>query len=143
MKGRGYTALRRKSWYPRKKQPRWLAKLGCWQRLALQWLYFWDEGRQISVFPLYKKDLQANVRRLMDTGIVWQPRRMAIGGGSEGRPLTAQQRVLMSRALHGLAARGMVELIPFPGTRRTHMVKLTKRGLQEAKRIVSLSNLLT
>jgi hypothetical protein len=143
MKGRGYSAIRRKPWYPRKKQPRWLAKLGCWQRLALQWLYFWDEGRQISVFPLYKKDLQANVRRLMDTGIVWQPRRMAIGGGQGERPLTAKQRVVMSRALHGLAARGMVELIPFPGTRRTHMVKMTKRGLQEAKRIVPLSNLLT
>jgi hypothetical protein len=145
MKGRGYTAMRRKPWYPRNKRPRWRAKLGAAQWMILRWLWHWDETRQMSVEPLYAKDLKAHIQRLTTIGIVWKPNRMAMYPGSrEERHLSASQRAAISRALHGLASRGMVELIPFPGSSRTHMVKLTRRGVAESKRrLIPPSKLLT
>ena len=139
--------MRRKSWYPRKKQrQRWRVKLGIRERMILLWLWEWDDSSERRVVWLFAKHLKANIQKLLDTGVVWKPKLMAMSDlppGNLNRVWLPKGRASVSRALHGLARRGMVELIPYPNSKRTHLVKFTKRGVEEGKRILSPSNMLT
>jgi hypothetical protein len=72
--GQGYTGLRRKPWYPRRKQPRAIAKLGRAHRVILREVYRWEwvltDWLKEHRFALEYDAVQA---QLAD-GMTWQPR---------------------------------------------------------------------
>jgi hypothetical protein len=128
-----YTAgVRRKPWYPRKKQPRWRAKLGKVQLRILDWIWTWDYALGRCVEPIWERDphLLKNIPLHVTEGIDWHPRRLRFPASTWDQPLPPKYRAAVSRALRGLEQRGIVERIYYPGTSRTSVVKLTPRGVK-------------
>jgi hypothetical protein len=124
--------VRRKAHYPRKKQPRYRAKLGKWQRALLLWLFEWDEDFQGRVNDIWPRGITVEMRlkHVVGQGIVWRPRLMA---GQAGKPWTPQARASVARALQHLERRGLVERIPYGTSSRTKRVRVTTRGLKLLK----------
>jgi hypothetical protein len=129
-----YTSLRRKPWYPRRKQPRHAAKLGAVHRVILREVYTWE-----WCLTTWLKDHRVSaleyeaVKAQVAVGMDWQPCTMRT---CPAQPWSRALAATVSRALRGLVQRGMVETVPFAGSRRTRAVRLTDRGRAVAKRLV-------
>jgi len=130
--GQGYTGLRRKPWYPRRKQPRATAKLGLAHRAILRETYRW-EWCVTDWLKAHRVALEYDaVKAQLADGMAWEPRTFR---NRPEQPWTRAMAATVSRALHRLERRGLIEAIPFAGSRRTRAVRLTDRGRAVAKRL--------